>query len=192
MTTVIEAGHYYEVHGPSSLSLLGWEIGKKLIAELNADSLVLFIDDYHQMQYFEEPGDTFLGSSVAHEEAAIMQSEADIVYMESVFAAQALANVTELLEAGGLVKKRGDSITANGARLGTITANDLGTFVPTCTFLDYLFLCEKANHGENQIVVLPEIYQHQQDQLDRVVQKIGVHGLSSYLPILFDIDGRLL
>lgn len=117
MKTIVEAGHYYEVNGPSVLSVKGWEIGKDLVASNANAQLALFIDDYHQEQTFLEPGDTFLENAEASVVAEIFKSEADHVFSEVAIAEQAPSKMSELLE-NGLVKLKKGVLSVGGVRLG--------------------------------------------------------------------------
>lgn len=119
MKTIVEAGHYYSVNGPSVLSMKGWEIGKDLVAnEANAE-LALFVDDYHQEQTFLEPGDTFLGEDEGQQALDRLAVEADHIFSEAVLAEVAPQKMSELLEDGSVKLKKG-VLTAGGVRLGCL------------------------------------------------------------------------
>lgn len=119
MKTIVEAGHYYQVNGPSVLSVKGWEIGKELVAaEANAE-LVLFVDDYHQEQTFLEPGDTFLDPEAAAHAAQTLHDETDHVFSEVALTEVAPKAMSELLE-NGLVKLKKGILSAGGVRLGCL------------------------------------------------------------------------
>lgn len=119
MKTIIEAGHYYQVNGPSVLSMKGWEIGKDLVANQQDAELVLFIDDYNQEQAFLEPGDTFLNSDEAVQAASTLSSEASHVFSEARLAEAAPQKLSELLE-DGLVKLKKGVLSVGGVRLGCL------------------------------------------------------------------------
>lgn len=117
--TIIEAGHYYQVNGPSQLSMKGWEIGKDLAAGQPGAELVLFVDDHHQEQTFLEPGDSFLDPEEASKAASKLLDEADYVFSEAAFAEAAPAKVSGLLE-DGLVKLKKGVLSVGGVRLGCL------------------------------------------------------------------------
>ena len=117
MNTIVEAGHYYQVNGPSVLSMKGWEIGKELAASQPSAGLALLVDDYHEEQNFIEPGDTFLGQAEAVHAAQTLLTEADYVFSETEIAAGTPAKVVELLE-NGLVKLKKGVLSVGGVRLG--------------------------------------------------------------------------
>lgn len=119
MKTIVEAGHYYQVNGPSVLSMKGWEIGKGLVANQPGAELVLFVDDYHQEQTFLEPGDTFLSPDEASQAADMFLEEADYVFSEAALAEAAPQKLGELLE-DGLVKLKKGVLSAGGVRLGCL------------------------------------------------------------------------
>ena len=47
MKTIVEACHYYQVNGPSVLSVKGWDIGKDFVASQANAELALFVDDFY-------------------------------------------------------------------------------------------------------------------------------------------------
>ncbi len=186
MKTIIEAGHFYSVPGPSYASVKGWEIGKGLTAGTPDSELALFIDDYHDEQLYLEPGDSFLGGEEGAVAATVMIGEADHIFSEADIAKSAVATLSELLE-DGLVKLKKGIVTVGGVRLGTLADGTLESFEPTCTFLDYLQLLKKAQLGSHQITVLPEIYTKQQSQLAVVLGKLTVPMLISYKTIFHNL-----
>ena len=97
MKTIVEAGHYYQVNGPSVLSVKGWDVGKEFVASQANAELVLFVDDFHQEQTFLEPGDTFFEPDKAAQIAQTMFSEADHVFWEDSIAKAAPLKMQELL-----------------------------------------------------------------------------------------------
>lgn len=119
MKTIVEAGHYYQVNGPSVLSIKGWEIGKDLVASQSEAELALFVDDYHQEQTFLEPGDTFLEPEEVDQVAAALLDEADYVFSEAALAEIAPKKISELLD-DGLVKLKKGVLSAGGVRLGCL------------------------------------------------------------------------
>jgi hypothetical protein len=119
MKTIVEAGHYYQVNGPSILSIKGWEIGKDYAAGQESAELALFIDDYHHEQTFLEPGDAFLEASQAADASATFLSEADHVFSETALAKAAHQKMAELLE-DGLVKLKKGVLSVGGVRLGRL------------------------------------------------------------------------
>jgi hypothetical protein len=119
MKTIVEAGHYYQVNGPSVLSIKGWEIGKEFVAGQENAELALFVDDYHQEQTFLEPGDTFLEANQAADVATAFLNEADHVFSEAALAEVAPQKMSELLE-DGLVKLKKGVLSVGGVRLGCL------------------------------------------------------------------------
>ncbi len=117
--TIVEAGHYYQVHGPSKLSIKGWEIGKEYAASQPDAALVLFVDDYHMEQPFLEPGDAFLGPQQAAHASQTMLKEANHIFSEAALAEIAPQTMTKLLE-NGLVKLKKGELSAGGVRLGRL------------------------------------------------------------------------
>lgn len=66
--------------------------------------------------------------------------------------------------------------------------SEIDTFTPTCVFLDFLLLVEKANLGAHQVTVLPETYSKQQAQLSVVIGKLIVPKLASYKSLFHSLD----
>jgi hypothetical protein len=119
MKTIIEAGHYYQVNGPSELSITGWEVGKEMAAHLPEAELALFIDDFHQTQPPLDPEDTFLDPDAAVVAAAGFESVADHVFSEAAFAVVAPQKAASL-QSEGLVKVKKGILSAGGIRLGCL------------------------------------------------------------------------
>lgn len=117
MKTVIEAGHYYGVCGPSTLGFLGWEVGKKHKAATGGQ-LVLFVDDYHQQNEFDGDGEYF-GSAMQAMLVDGMHQEADAVFSEALLAASASEEAAKLLD-DKLAKTRKGVVSAAGVRLGCL------------------------------------------------------------------------
>ncbi len=117
MKTIVEAGHYYGVNGPSMLSMKGWEIGKNLVADKTDAELVLFVDDYHQEQTFLEPGDTFLDQVESDQATQLLKDEANHIFSEAALAEVAPQEMSELLK-NGLVKLKKGVLSVAGVRLG--------------------------------------------------------------------------
>jgi hypothetical protein len=187
MKTIVEAGHYYQVNGPSALSVKGWEVGKEFVANQADAELALFVDDYHQEQTFIEPGDTFFDREVAAQTAQTFYDEADHVFSESVFAEMAPQKIGELLE-DGLVKLKKGVLSVGGVHLGYLPDSEISTFSPACVFLDYMLLIEKTKLGENQVTILPETYSKQQAQLSTVISKLVVPKLAVYKSLFYSLD----
>lgn len=119
MKTIVEAGHYYQVNGPSVLSVKGWEIGKEIVASQANAELALFVDDYHQEQTFLEPGDSFFEPDKAAHVASEFLNEANHVFSEAALAEIAPQKMSELLE-DGLVKLKKGILSVGGVRLGCL------------------------------------------------------------------------
>jgi hypothetical protein len=119
MKTIVEAGHYYQVNGPSVLSVKGWDIGKDFVASQANAELALFVDDFHQEQAFLEPGDTFFDPEEAAQVAGAFLSEADHVFSEAALAEVAPQKMSELLD-DGLVKLKKGILSVGGVRLGCL------------------------------------------------------------------------
>lgn len=117
MKTIIEAGHYYKVDGPSVLSIKGWEIGKEIATNQPDTKLALFVDDYHQSQDYLEPGDGFLDPEQAESITVQMQQEADYTFSEAAIAQEAPQTMNGLLDAS-LVKLKKGVLSVAGVRLG--------------------------------------------------------------------------
>lgn len=191
---VVEAGHYYKVMGPSALSLMGWNIGKEVASEQNAD-LALFVDDYHAKQDFLSEGDEFLPPDESTAAIQMLESEADHVFSEADLAKLAPAKIQELVEAG-LIKynqKKG-SFWVKNVLVGKVAtmgggSYELADIQPTCVFLDHMLLTEKAKFGGEQTIVLPEIYKREQSQLATVMSKIAIPELVSYNGVFYDGNG---
>lgn len=66
--------------------------------------------------------------------------------------------------------------------------SDITTLSPTCAFLDYMLMSEKAELGEHQIAILPETYNKQQAQLSVVLGKLVVPKLTSYKSLFYSLD----
>jgi hypothetical protein len=184
--TIIEAGHFYSVNGPSAASLKGWQLGKQLAAGLSDAGLALFVDDYHKEQTFLEPGDSYLGDEEAEAAVQTMTQEADHVFSEAAIARGASEKIHGLLEDGAVKVKRG-TVSVAGIRLGTMFDHQTETFKPTCVFLDFMLIGEKAGLGPNQVTVLPETYEKEQAQLTTVLGQLVVPELSSYEPYYFTL-----
>lgn len=119
MKTIIEAGHYYEVNGPSMLSMQGWDIAKQYAEAAENPALVLFVDDYHEEQAFLEQGDSFLPADASALAAQQLAGQADAVFYEATLAESAPARVQTLLD-DGLVKLKKGVVSAGGVRLGCL------------------------------------------------------------------------
>lgn len=190
MKTIIEAGHFYSVNGPSQASLKGWQIGKELAADLPNSGLVLFVDDYHNEQDFLEPGDTFLSTEEAELAAEAMKQEAAHVFSEADIAKNAPAKVGELLDDGAVKLKKG-VVSVLGVRLGTMFDHKTETFKPTCVFLDYMLLGQKAELAPDQVTVLPDTYQKQQGNLAVVLGQLVIPSLTSYEAKYYSLNGEV-
>lgn len=59
--------------------------------------------------------------------------------------------------------------------------------IPTCSFLDYLLVIEKVQLGADQVIVLPETYKKQQEQLAKILGKLVIPDLSSYCMQFFSM-----
>lgn len=190
MKTIIEAGHFYSVNGPSNASIKGWQIGKKIAADTLGAELALFVDDYHVEQTFLEPGDVFPGQEEAKVWQEAMESEADHVFSESSLVASALPKMLELLDATAIKQKRNKiSTLTGGIVLGSLAdKHDLQSFKPYCVFLDWLLLADKAQFGGGQVIVLPETYQKEQAQLATVTNQLIVPGLSGLTSMFFSMQ----
>lgn len=119
MKTIVEAGHYYQVNGPSALSMKGWEIGKDIVAGEADAELALFVDDYHQEQTFLEPGDSYFEPAEAARIAEDLINEADHVFSEAGLVEGARSKVNELLD-DGLAKLKKGVLSVGGIRLGCL------------------------------------------------------------------------
>lgn len=188
MKTVIEAGHFYSVNGPSQASLKGWQIGKELADTLPSSGLVLFVDDYHNEQDFLEPGDAFLSTEEAEAAAETMQKEAAHVFSEADIAKGASTKIDELLNDGAVKLKKG-VVSVAGVRLGTMFDHKTETFKPTCVFLDYMLLGQKTELAPDQVTVLPDTYQKQQGNLAVVLGKLVIPNLASYEAQYYSLSG---
>lgn len=188
--TIVEAGHYYKVNGPTTLSLQGWAIGQELAGELPHARLALFVDDYHPVQDYLHPNDSLLSETSANQAAVQLQTEADHVFFEAKLADAAAQEALELLD-NRLIKLRKGVLTAAGVRLGTAAGTGLTELKPTCVFLDYLLLAQKTKLGPDQITVLPDSYASQQAQLTAVLGKLSIPGLQSYQTMYYNNGGLL-
>lgn len=189
MKTIIEAGHFYEVNGPTAASLIGWQLGKTLKGANKNTELALFIDDYHAAQAFVDPHDALLDNASSTAEA--MAAEADHVFMEANIAKGAIAAVSQLLENSAVKMKRNKiSTLSGGIVLGTVLDKDVGTFQPRCVFLDLLLVGEKVKLGGNQLVILPRTYAAQQAQLRTVLDQLQVAGLTDYQNVFYDLGAQ--
>lgn len=117
MSTVIEAGHYYGAVGPSTVDILGWEVGKQHKAATGGQ-LVLFVDDYHQQNQIDGEGEYF-GSAMQAILVDGMHQEADAVFSEALLAVSSPEEVAKLLD-DKLVKTRKGVVSAAGVRLGCL------------------------------------------------------------------------
>ncbi len=189
METIIEAGHFYSVNGPSQASLKGWQIGKELATNLPNSGLVLFIDDYHDEQDFLEPGDTYLGNEEAELAAETMKQEATHVFSETEIAKVAPTKVGELLDDGAVKLKKG-VVSVSGVRLGTMFDHKTETFKPTCVFLDYMLLGQKAELASDQVTILPDTYQKQQGNLAVVLGQLVIPSLANYEAQYYSLNGE--
>lgn len=190
MKTIIEAGHFYSVNGPSQASLKGWQIGKELAATLYDAGLVLFVDDYHNEQDFLEPGDAFLSTEEAESAAEAMKQEAAHVFSEADIAKSAPTKVGELLD-DGAVKLKKSVVSVSGVKLGTMVDIRTETFKPTCVFLDYMLLGRKAELAADQVTILPDTYQKQQGNLTIVLGKLVIPGLGNYETQYYNLNGEV-
>lgn len=190
MKTIIEAGHFYSVNGPSIASVKGWHIGKELAANTPGAELALFVDDYHTEQAFLELGDTFLEPEESSDVLEAMKGEADHVFSEAALAARAQTKMLELLSGNAIKQKRTKiSTLTGGIVLGSLTdKHNLQSFKPYCVFLDWMLLAEKAQLGGEQVIVLPDIYQKEQAQLALVANQLVVSGLTGLKSMFFSMQ----
>lgn len=189
MKTIIEAGHFYSVNGPTKFSVEGWQHGKEIAETMPPAQLALFVDDYHTTDTFHEPEYTLLDAEATETARQSMIVEADHVFYEAAIAKGAIAKAQDLLEDGSVKLKKG-AVSVAGIRLGTMFDHKFETFKPTCTFLDYLLLGEKAKLSPMQITVLPYVYKKQQEQLKNILGYLAVPGLAMYEPYIFWPPGR--
>jgi hypothetical protein len=190
MTRVIEAGHYYAVQGPSNVSLMGWEKGQELASVSGDSKQVLFVDDYHTAQPFLCDDEEFFTCSQSAAVVGRMHAEADKVYLESTFAAQATTAAETLLETR-MAKLKKSVLSVAGIRLGQYDPDSQEDFLPTCVLLDFLFLQAKVQLGGDQVVILPHTYKAQQKQLETVLDRIAIPDLKSYEPIFFSPEPQV-
>jgi hypothetical protein len=182
MKKMIEAGHFYECNGPSNVSMQGWQIGQARAEGDSEAAMALFIDDYHGEQAFVHEGEAFLGKR----EAEAVSAQADHVFYERDIATEAAGKLEELLD-GSAVKVRKGVVSVAGVRLCEISDSD-ELNAPTCTFLDYVFLCKKTGIAPEQAVVLPGTYEKQQANLFKALEKLDLPNLADYTVILFEPD----
>lgn len=200
---MIEAGHYYSGSGLSDFSQLGWEIGKyKVKHEYPGQmaKIALFIDDYNSFNNYPAEGEVFRSPDEAVSDIQQMKAETDYLYYESDYAKKSLGALAVLLNQEGTPlktkKDRHDkskhAVTLSGIRLATVqfenSNGDLKSAEPTCAYMDYLLLKDKAAVSPNQVVVLPESYARQQHQLISFVDALGVDGLKSYTNSYFKLN----
>lgn len=191
MEHLIEAGHFYEVNGPTKASVVGWKIGQILTNTINDARLALFIDDYHTEQNFLEKGDYTLNAS--KNIGKTMKNEADVIFYENDFYKKSKQRIIQLLDNSQVKLKRGQ-VSKSGIRLATINNKDLSldkaTFTPTCTLLDFMLLEEKSKIAPHQTIVLPETYRHQQEGLKKILGSIAIDNLVSYSNHYFNLEGN--
>lgn len=176
---LVEAGHFYSCNGPSNISLQTWELGKELARSLNG-LLALYIDDFHQTQPLLAPDEYFLPPGQAKTTEITMIAEADYVFLESDMAKLSPKSADKLV-AGGVAKIKKDVLAYQGHRIGQYAG---GVLVPSCVLLDYVLLEQKAKLAANNITVLPEVYEHQQLQLEQLAHLAPIDGLKSYNAVL--------
>ena len=177
MGRILESGHYYRAKGPTSWSVLGWEILSKL--KQPGDFSLLFIDDVHKAH------------DVHHEERELPVVEfspnADIEVLESRTHDEALEILQRLLAlSNGKRPKLGkdDRWYCSGFPL----TNARGE--PLCVLLDagLTLLKSKIPGVESAVNILPCYYESQQRNLMRLVTK-ALPGFSLET-VLYDSTGK--
>lgn len=159
MKRIIDAGHYYASHGPTYLSVLGWEIACDL--KTKEDSLLLFIDDVHAIND--------LHPRERAELVVEFQPNAEFLIKESEVFFEA-REVLERLKA--LPKKKRAKRNGEGKWFcsGATLTNESET--PLCNLLDAGLSLRKLRMGFHRgINILPYFYEDQQRHLLRIIEK---------------------
>ena len=143
-------------------------------------------------------GEVVLDEATTQQAVETILQDADHVFSEAQIALGAGTAATTWAEAGLAKVKKGGILSASGIRLGSYQGED---FVPTCAMLDLLLVQEKLKLGSNQIVVLPESFSNQQQQVATLIQKVIFAGMPEaeaavqtaaiYQPVYYNLGGVL-
>lgn len=156
---IIEAGHYYKSKGATQMSIIGWDILKK-IKQPN-DKTSLLIDDVHAL------------ADLHHNERNLsvtknFNHDADYILMESEMKTTAL----DILEILKNLPKRKKATLNNGKWFcsGFPITDNQGN--PLCVLLDTGLTLTKKRMGFNKGVnILPFYYEEEQRRLLRLIKK---------------------
>ncbi len=174
MRCIIEAGHYYQCHGPTIWSTTSWKILQQVRSA--DDDTLLFIDDVHDLNDMQD-NERMLP-------VQLFDPQVSHVVLESTMRPLAL----EILEQLAHQPRRS---RAKQRRSGCWYWKDIALTnsagFPLCTLLDVALSAYKHQLGHSSAVnILPEFYEQQQINLQRILRVI--------LPelrlrtILFDLD----
>ncbi|MBU1118337.1 hypothetical protein KKH43_00460 [Patescibacteria group bacterium] len=173
---IIEAGHYYQAHGPTEFSKLGWGILVRLLTE--EDKALLWIDDVHSLKDVpkqEKKMDVVEFDPRTH--FRLLES-AMVPYARKIF------DRLMLLPKRKKPRKRKDG--------GWSLNGDIRLFwpdgMPTCVMLDAGLSLWKLEQGfKVGINILPAFYGEQQQSLLKILGK-ALPEFDQQV-VLFDVEG---
>ncbi|MFA7653663.1 MAG: hypothetical protein WCX97_01275 [Candidatus Magasanikbacteria bacterium] len=156
---IIEAGHYYQIHGPTQLSRDGWEIIKKI--KETQDDTMLFIDDYHPK------------SMVPKQELEYPTIAFNPKTDHIVFESNLMAEASEVLERLKQLPRRHRARETDRGWFCSGFALTDGADKPKCVLLDAGLILRKLSLGYKQGVnILPFFYEEEQNHLIRLIKKV--------------------
>lgn len=176
--TLFEAGHYYEVKGPTVWSRLGVELTHSIKSD--SDATMLFIDDVHPI--------TNVSPHEIHHPVVTLDFNPDHIIYESEMFPMAQDLLLELQKLSN--KKRAVKSNTTGQYFisGFPITHPDGR--PLCVLLDAALSRKKYQMGFKNIVnVLPFYYGGQQQNLNKILQKIMPEDFS-ISTIFFDSYGK--
>jgi hypothetical protein len=178
---IIEAGHFYEVKGPTAWSRVGWRILSRI--KKPDDKTMLFVDDVHQLSDVHEsernlPNVSF--PEVPKQDFLIRESFVKEHALEALDFLKKLPKRKKARFNGGQEKRwfcSGVALTHSNE-------------YPTCTLLDLGLTIHKHELGfKNAVNILPLFYEEQQAGLLRLVKKCLPPDFNVTV-ILFDSNGN--
>lgn len=172
--SIIESGHYYASHGPTELSLIGWELLEEHRAE--DDLSLLFIDDVPG----HVPGQAELSLPPVE-----FEPDPDVTIYEASLLAPSAAKLMEMLD-NRTAKTSGGKVRIKGIPVGEYGDD---TIYPWCTALDLELTQIKSQYSPHAINILPDYWIHEQMKLVEIVEYLGGLSLTSLVVLLYDGDG---
>lgn len=178
MSRIIEAGHYYRAHGPTSSSNTGWKLLEKIRA--NTDKTLLWIDDVHGPN--QVPEDELRNEVISFNPCPdFLKLESEMIpYAHKVF--ELLKNLPK--------RKRPRQRKDGGWSLNGRVRLYWSDGFPSCVLLDAGLSLWKNEQGfQVGVNILPECYAKEQLDLLLILRKSLPNFRQEVL--LFNEEGEL-